>query len=161
MDFFNSSGHLRGRKAQLWEGGIRVPTVVWWPGHIPAGLRSDAIVSSVDLMPTILTLCGAEIPDSVQGVDQSHHLLGADGPRSDSVYLQILGPGWPHRGEWVGFWRGLRTERWVYARWYKNEYGPLLFDRDNDPYELNNLATYVLIKRIFTYGQINIIPTAI
>lgn len=130
----------RASKATPYEESIHVPFVARWPGHIPAGLRSDAIVSSVDLMPTILSLCGAEIPDSVQGVDQSHHLLGADGPRSDSVYLQILGPGWPHRGEWVGFWRGLRTERWVYARWYKNEYGPLLFDRDNDPYELNNLA---------------------
>ena len=131
---------FRASKATPYEESIHVPFVARWPGHIPAGVRSDALVSSVDLMPTILSLCDAKIPDSVQGVDQSHHLLGADGPRSDSVYLQILGPGWPHRGEWVGFWRGLRTDRWVYARWYKDEYGPVLFDRDSDPYELNNLA---------------------
>jgi hypothetical protein len=55
------------------------------------------------------------------------------------VYLQILGPGWPHRGDWVGFWRGLRTDRWVYARWFNNA-EVWLFDRDNDPFEMTNLA---------------------
>ena len=131
---------FRASKATPYDESIHVPFVARWPGTISAGTRSDAIVSSVDMMPTILSLCGAETPVGVQGTDQSHHLLGSDGPRTDSAYLQILGPGWPHRGEWVGFWRGIRTERWVYARWFNDQYGPMLFDRDNDPDEMLNLA---------------------
>lgn len=131
---------FRASKATPYEESIHVPFIARWPEHITAGTRSDAIVSSVDLMPTLLSLCDIQIPDGIQGVDQSHVLKGQDGPVSDSVYLQILGPGWPHRGKWVGYWRGIRTDRWVYARWHGNEYGPLLFDRKNDPYEMNNLT---------------------
>ena len=59
----------------------------------------------------------------------------------DSVYLMNMGTGWPDRERWVGYWRGVRTERWVYARWNKrDDHEPILFDRQNDPYELNNLA---------------------
>jgi arylsulfatase A-like enzyme len=90
-------------------------------------------------MPTLLGLAGVDAPDGMQGTDLSQALLGEDGPEADSVYLQILSPGWPHRGEWVGFWRGVRTQRWVYARWFGS--GECwLFDRENDPYELENLA---------------------
>jgi len=131
---------FRASKATPYEESIHVPFVVRWPAHIPSGVRSDAIVSSVDLMPTLLQLCEIDLPDGMQGVDQSHHFLGKDGPVSDSVYLQVLGPGWPHRGKWVGFWRGVRTDRWVYARWHGDEYAPLLFDRENDRFEMNNLA---------------------
>jgi arylsulfatase A-like enzyme len=90
-------------------------------------------------MPTLLSLAGIDIPAGVQGRDISHAALGQDGPEPDSVYLQILGPGWPHRGDWVGFWRGIRTQRWVYARWHDSG-DVLLFDRETDPYEMNNLA---------------------
>jgi arylsulfatase A-like enzyme len=65
-----------------------------------------------------------------------------DGPEPpDSVYLMNMGTGWPNRKKWVGCWRGLRTDRWLYARWHnENDHEPVLFDRKNDPYELNNLA---------------------
>ena len=59
---------------------------------------------------------------------------------SDSVYLQNMANGWPDRDGWVGRWRGVRTERWTYARWYANERGPWLFDRAEDPLEMVNLA---------------------
>jgi hypothetical protein len=75
----------------------------------------------------------------VQGTDLSHAVLGKEGPDPDSVYLQILGPGWPHRGNWVGFWLGNRTKLWVSARSYGSA-NVLLVDHDNDPYEMNNLA---------------------
>src|SRR5690606_33404030 len=58
----------------------------------------------------------------------------------DSVYLMNMGPGWPTRAKWVGFWRGVRTDRWMYARWRGDERGPLLFDRQKGPYEMQNLA---------------------
>ncbi|MBM3265547.1 MAG: sulfatase, partial [candidate division Zixibacteria bacterium] len=120
---------FRASKATPYEESVHVPFIARWPGHIAPGTRSDALVSSVDLMPTLLTLCGLSVPSGVQGNSMAHHLLGQDGPRNDSVYMQILGPGWPHRGKWVGFWRGVRDERWTYARWRGNERGPFLFDR--------------------------------
>ena len=131
---------LYASKATPYEESIHVPFIARLPGRVPAGQRSSVLMSSVDIMPTLLGLCGVEVPPGAQGRSLSHVLLGEEGPLPDSVYLQILGPGWPHRGPWVGFWRGVRTERWTYARWHKNEYGPLLFDRDRDPFEMNNLA---------------------
>jgi arylsulfatase A-like enzyme len=95
--------------------------------------------SSVDIMPTLLGLAGVPLVDGLQGTDLSHTVLGEEGPEPDSVYLQILGPGWPNRGDWVGFWRGVRTQRWVYARWFASN-DIWLFDRDTDPYEMKNLA---------------------
>ena len=82
-----------------------------WPGHIQAGTRTGALLSSVDVMPTLLGMCQVDIPEGLAGRDLSFVPLGGDGTLSDSVYLQILGPGWPDRSKWLGFWRGVRTER--------------------------------------------------
>ncbi|MEM7336385.1 MAG: sulfatase [Chloroflexota bacterium] len=129
----------RASKATPFDESIHVPFVVRYPNKIRAGERSDILFSSVDIMPTLLGLAGVTCPDGVQGQDLSAALLGEDGLTTDSVYLQILGPGWPKRGDWVGFWRGVRTERWVYARWLGGK-DIWLFDREADPYEMKNLA---------------------
>lgn len=130
---------MRASKATPFEESIHIPFTARWPKKIKPGRRTDALFSSVDVMPSLLRLCGAEIPGSVQGTDLSSLFIGENGPRQDSVYLQILGEGWPHRGKWVGFWRGVRTKRYLYARWYENFKGPYLFDIEADPYEMNNL----------------------
>ncbi|MBT5073900.1 MAG: sulfatase [Kordiimonadaceae bacterium] len=57
-----SAGPLRDGKATVYEGGIRVPGIVRWPGKIPAGARSSEIVSNMDLMPTFAHLAGADLP---------------------------------------------------------------------------------------------------
>lgn len=129
----------RAAKATPYEESIHIPFIMSYPRRIKGGTTTDVLFNSVDVMPTLLALVGAEIPQGVQGMDLSHAALGEDGPRPDSVYLQILGQGWPHRGKWVGYWRGLRTDRWVYARWYEDG-DAWLFDRENDPYEMKNLA---------------------
>ena len=129
----------RASKATPYEESIHVPFIASCPGRIPAGQKNQTLFSSVDIMPTLLSLAGVPIPAGVQGQDLSHAMLGTDGPEPDSVYLQLLGPGWPHRGDWVGFWRGLRTERWVYARWL-NTNEKWLFDREADPFEMRNLV---------------------
>jgi arylsulfatase A-like enzyme len=59
-----SSGPLRGAKGSTWEGGMRVPCLVWWPGTIPAGVRSD-VVSMMDWFPTIADWTGASFPDKL------------------------------------------------------------------------------------------------
>jgi len=129
----------RASKATPYEESIHVPFLLRYPARVASGRRTDVLLSSVDVMPTLLSLAGVDVPTGVQGVDLSHAALGQDGPVPDSVYLQILGPGWPHRGDWVGYWRGVRTRRWVYARWH-GDGGARLYDRETDPYEMDNLA---------------------
>ncbi len=53
---------LRGHKGSTWEGGMRVPTIAWWPGKIPAGTQSDAITSMFDVLPTFAALAEAKLP---------------------------------------------------------------------------------------------------
>ena len=123
-----------------YEESIHVPFVIRSPGQIPAGRRTSALLGSVDILPTLLGLCGQGVPQGVQGKDLSHVATGREGPLSDSVYLQNMGVGWPDRMQFTGFWRAVRTDRWLYARWLNGSLGPWLFDRHNDPDELVNLA---------------------
>jgi N-acetylgalactosamine-6-sulfatase len=63
-----STGGLRGRKASLFEGGVRVPFIVRWPGRVPAGLRDDTTVfSAIDLLPTLCAVAGVKVPDDYMG----------------------------------------------------------------------------------------------
>lgn len=57
------------RKWTVWEGGIRVPALLRWPGHIPAGRVSDQVGITMDLTATILTLAGATVPEDLEGID--------------------------------------------------------------------------------------------
>lgn len=67
---------FRGRKGNLYEGGLRVPMIVRWPGHIPAGRVSDALWYFPDIFPTIAELAGAKVPDDIDGVSILPELLG-------------------------------------------------------------------------------------
>ena len=53
---------LRGKKGSTWEGGMREPTVAWWPGKIAPGSACDAPVSEIDVLPTLVKLAGGEVP---------------------------------------------------------------------------------------------------
>lgn len=57
-----STGGLRGRKGTTWEGGMRVPAILWWPGKIAAGVESAAVASTNDLFPTIAHFAGVKLP---------------------------------------------------------------------------------------------------
>ncbi|KJD37297.1 arylsulfatase [Tamlana sedimentorum] len=69
---------LKGRKGQTFEGGMRMPTVVWWPGVIPAKASNDEVVTAMDLLPTFAKLSGAQIPDDrvIDGKDVFHTIQG-------------------------------------------------------------------------------------
>jgi arylsulfatase A-like enzyme len=79
-----SAGPLRGRKGSAFEGGQRVPTVVWWPDAIPAGTESDALTTAMDLHPTFAKLAGAKIPGDrvIDGRDVAPILLGKPGAKT-------------------------------------------------------------------------------
>ena len=73
-----NNGPLRGAKLTVYEGGVRVPSVVWWPGTIEGGRKVDAPVMNVDVMPTLVTLAGGKIEGGkpLDGVDVSNVLSG-------------------------------------------------------------------------------------
>ncbi|WP_435010727.1 sulfatase family protein [Tundrisphaera lichenicola] len=75
-----SAGPLREGKGTCWEGGVRVPCLMRWPGRIPAGTESDAMLMTIDLFPTIAHLVGASLPDhAIDGLDVWPILAGEPG----------------------------------------------------------------------------------
>jgi arylsulfatase A-like enzyme len=56
------AGPLRGGKSSTWEGGVREPTIAWCPGKVPAGTSCDAIMSEMDVLPTLVKLAGGKVP---------------------------------------------------------------------------------------------------
>lgn len=81
---------LRGHKGSTWEGGMREPTLAWWPGTIPADSTCDEISCVMDLLPTFASLAGGKVPDDrvIDGKDISPLLLGKEGATSphDAFY---------------------------------------------------------------------------
>ena len=69
---------LRGNKGSTWEGGMRVPALAWWPGHVPKARTSDAIVSNMDILPTFAKLAGTALPANrkIDGQELSALLTG-------------------------------------------------------------------------------------
>jgi arylsulfatase A-like enzyme len=106
---------LRSGKASLYEGGTREPCIVVWPGKIKRGTTNDALLSSVDWYPTLLSMCGLKPRAGLKldGMDQTSMLLGRGAARdrvfchfphgSPAQAVNIPGflPGtWVHRGDW-------------------------------------------------------------
>jgi len=86
-----SAGVLRGGKGGPHEGGPRVPCVMWGPGRIPAGTKTDAIASTIDLFPTFAKLANvnAQTRGPIDGLDISALIHGADeSPRKEMLYFQ-------------------------------------------------------------------------
>ena len=69
---------LRGNKASTWEGGMRVPTIAWWPEQIPADTKTDAIAGMLDILPTFAALSGGKLPTDrkLDGANIWPHLTG-------------------------------------------------------------------------------------
>ena len=92
---WGSSGPLRGAKGTTWEGGVRVPGIVRWPGHVPTGRTNDAIVSTLDVLPTFAALAGAgdKVPTdrTMDGFDQTELFLGKSesGNRTGFLYFDV------------------------------------------------------------------------
>jgi len=129
----------QGRRAKntFYEEAARVPLLVRWPGRIPAGEVSDACISTVDIMPTLLSLAGLGVPKDAEGMDLAHCALGKKGAEPDAAFLQNTGAcaAWEDGHEW----RALRDKRYTYAI-YRRDRSELLFDNVADPYQMSNLA---------------------
>ncbi|MSU48959.1 MAG: sulfatase [Opitutus sp.] len=130
--FFNGAGPLRGRKGDLYDGGIREPMIVRWPGHVPAGKTSDVPWYFADVLPTLAELGGGKLPAGIDGVSVLPTLLGREQPavRSRFMYWEYPSGGFrqaARRGDWKVLRSGLD--------------GPLeLYNLRNDIGEKNNVA---------------------
>ncbi|MDB5351766.1 MAG: Arylsulfatase [Planctomycetota bacterium] len=133
-DMLGSHGQRLKRKP--FEESIRVPGIIRYPAKVKPGRTTEALLTHVDVAPTLLSLCGLPVPSEMQGRDLSGVVLGTTDRGPDSAFFQIFVP---FAGDTTPRpWRGVRTDRYMYAR---TQEGPwLLFDLKADPYELKNLA---------------------
>lgn len=124
-------------KMTFFDKSARVPMLMRWPGKIPAGRRSNACMSAVDVMPTICGMVGVGYPDAVDGVDISDATRVDCSCEPDFAFLQGMG----HTFQWKdGFeWRAIRDQQFTYAR-YLADGEELLFDNKADPQQSTNLA---------------------
>jgi arylsulfatase A len=88
-----TAGPLRGGKGGTYEGGVREPTIAWWPGKVPAGTVCDAVAANFDLLPTFVKLAGGTIPGDhkIDGKDISPLLLGQSTQSPHKAHFYFAG----------------------------------------------------------------------
>ncbi len=131
-EFFNSVGELRGLKGSLYEGGVRVPTLVRWPGKIQAGSTTDYISGFEDWLPSLLGLAGLPPADS-DGVNLAPTLLGKGQPERPFLYREFPGYG-GQQSIRVGKWKAIRQGMG------KGNLEVQLYDMDEDIAESKDVA---------------------
>jgi arylsulfatase len=132
-EFFESAGPFRGLKGSVFEGGLRVPTIVRWPGHVRPGTTADIPSGFEDHLPTICELTGASPPTGIDGRSLASVLLGdqaAPAPTRPYLYRELGGQQAIRVGPWKGVRRHLR----------RGDTTMLLFNLDTDPGETTNVA---------------------
>jgi arylsulfatase A-like enzyme len=110
-DFFESVGKLRGLKGSLYEGGVRVPLIVKWPGKVKAGSQSDVVTGFEDWMATIHELVGVKkpMPKNRDGVSIAKALLGKKQEPRPFLYREFSGYG-GQQAVWAGKWKAIRQK---------------------------------------------------
>jgi arylsulfatase A-like enzyme len=142
--FFDSNGPLRGIKRALYEGGIRVPFIVRWPGHVPAGKTSDHIGSFVDFLPTAAELAGTKPPQNLDGLSFLPACLGETKKQKqhDFLFWEFYEQG-GRRAVRMGDWKGVINSFDITGEME-------LYDVTKDIGEANNVAAAhpALVARI-------------
>jgi len=123
-----SNGNLRGWKGSTWEGGMRMPCIMRWPGHIPAGATCNEIATTMDILPTCTKLADGNLPEDrpIDGKDITALMFadeGAESPHEVFVYYLMNKLNAVRSGKWKLF----------------IEKGPILYDLENDIAETTNV----------------------
>jgi hypothetical protein len=128
-EFFASTAGLRGLKTTLYEGGIRVPLIVRWPGHVEPGAVSDHVSAFWDHLPTLAEIAGASSPAQTDGLSLVPVLTGdpADQPQHERLYWEY------HGGQALlsGRWKAVRADPDAAVE---------LYDLSADPFEAEDVA---------------------
>lgn len=135
FEFFKSVGELRGLKGSLYEGGVRVPTIVRWPGKVSEGSQSDRVSGFEDWMPTLLDAVGASdtIPEQIDGISLVPTLRGRKQEDRPYLYREFSGYGGQQTIR-VGDWKAVRQNM------SKGNLDVELYDLARDIGEQNNVA---------------------
>ncbi|MEA1951434.1 MAG: sulfatase [Planctomycetota bacterium] len=133
--------HGESRKQRPWDESILVPLVVHWPAGLGGSARKLITpINAPDIMPTLLGLCGIDIPKTVEGRNRSKLLTGQAADNGEGAELiTCVSP----FGEWTRAkggreYRGIRTRRYTFVRTLDGPW--LLYDNRTDPYQQNNLC---------------------
>jgi len=130
-----SAGLLRGAKTTTWEGGMREPTIAWWPGTITPGTVNTELTSTLDLFPTCLQLAGVTLPNDriLDGYTLVPLLTGTGKCRRDIIFYY-----------WGTMLYAVRKGPWkmhLVTSDHKQQNPPLLYQIEHDPSEKYNLAS--------------------
>lgn len=141
--FFRSSGGLRGIKRDLYEGGIRVPMIVRWPGVISPGV-SDHVWAFWDFLPTAAELSGQPVPTNIDGLSIAPLLLGRGEQREHKFLYWEFHEGGSKQAVRMGEWKAVRP---------RPESALELYNLKTDPAEKNNAAAAhpEIVAEIETY----------
>ncbi|MGY8640528.1 MAG: sulfatase family protein [Verrucomicrobiales bacterium] len=143
-----SSLPLRAKKGSVYDGGIREPTLMWWPGEIPAGAVCSEVAASIDIMPTLVGLSGGKMPErQIDGKDIWPLISGVEDAKSPhEAYVLMHGPGTVRSGKWKFYpWQEGKSKRdWSSKNQKKDqnfsEFPVQLYDTIADISETTNVA---------------------
>lgn len=134
--YFHSADGLRGLKQDVYEGGIRVPLIARWPGHVMAGAKTDQVGAFWDVWPTLAEITGAPPPKDGDGLSLAPTLLGHPADQKPHEYLY-----WEYHSQ--GGSQALRMGDWKAVRNKRNGHPDAhaeLYDLKADPGEQKDLA---------------------
>ena len=142
-DLFHHSGALRGRKRDMYEGGVRTPAILRWPGHVKPGAVSDQVWTFWDMLPTFAELIGVPAPGGIDGVSVLPAFVEGRKIEHPPLYFEFHERGFDQCariGDWKAVRHGLK--------------GPIeLYDLPRDPAEERNVADAHpdVVRRFETY----------
>jgi len=135
-----SAGLLRDGKGSTWEGGMREPTLAWWPGHIPSGSVSQELGSTMDIFTTSIKLAGGTVPTDrvIDGVDLTPVLTETDhSPRNEMAYYR----GTKLMAYRKGPWKAHFITKPAYGKEpFQEHKPPVLYHLEHDPSEMYDVA---------------------
>lgn len=145
MIFTSDHGEMHGshgktNKLVPYAESVNVPLIMRWPGHIPAGLKTDALQTPIDHMTTLCGLTNLEAPATADGIDLSSVVLGRKTDKRDAVMMANYCSHYDYfqSGTIYPEWRAVKTRRYTYVKWLTGK--EHLFDNKSDPYQMNNLV---------------------
>jgi arylsulfatase A-like enzyme len=126
------------KKQNPYDESVRVPLIASIPGDRAAGRTSDALIGTVDLLPSIAGLLGWKLPQKVDGWNLAHHFTGKRGRSRDHVLLANYVAADEAKSQGLGAWRALRTKVHTYVE-HAGGKPWMMFDNATDPYQMSNL----------------------